>query len=206
MNKQKKRTLVFIIILIIILLGLIGLKFYLQDNKEQIIKVVKTNKEYGYVLEDRDTKLYKTEYEKLNQLLKEKPVDEQKYTEAIAKLFIIDLYTMDNKINKYDIGGLEFVYSSAVDNYKLNVQDTLYKYLDDNSDNKRQQDLPAVKTITVTKAENVTYKLNATNVEAYQIALTWTYDEELEYDKEAVVILIKENNKMMVVEVLHSKK
>ena len=36
---------------------------------------------------------------------------------------------MNNKINKYDIGGIEYVYPSGVDNYKLKLTDTLYKYL-----------------------------------------------------------------------------
>ena len=54
----------------------------------------------------------KTEFDVLKANLESDTIDEEAYALSIAKLFIIDLYTMNNKINKYDIGGIEYVYPS----------------------------------------------------------------------------------------------
>ena len=44
-------------------------------------------------------------------------------------MFLIDLYNLDNKKNMYDVGGVIFVFPDARENYKLNVSNTLYKYM-----------------------------------------------------------------------------
>lgn len=157
---------------------------------------------YGITLTNSDTEVYKNEFNALKTNLESENIDYNEYAKSIAKLYIIDLYTIENKKNKYDVGGLEFVYESAKENYVTNVTDTLYKYVEDNTNQKRNQQLPVVESINVENIEetNYTIKANNTSFKAYKIKLSWGYLTDLGYDKSAEVIVINDNNKLYVVE------
>ena len=114
--------------------------------------------------------------------------------------FVIDLYTINNKINKYDTGGASFVYPDGRDNYKLNVQDTIYKYVEDNTNGKRTQNLPEVSSVIVKDSKKDTYKIGDNSFEAYKINLEWSYVQDLGYDKTGEIILIKKDRNIYVVE------
>ena len=118
----------------------------------------------------------------------------------IAELFIIDLFTLDNKINKYDVASLEYVYPDNLDNFKLNVQDTLYKNIDDNTYGKRVEKLPIVSSIEVLDVKQSTFKLKDEDVNSYVVSLKWSYEQDLGYDKEGIVTLIKNDKNVYVVE------
>ena len=124
----------------------------------------------------------------------------KEYAKSISKMFIIDLYTLDNKVNKYDVGALEFVYPSAKENFELNAKDTLYKYVDDDSYNDRTQKLPIVKEITVNDIKQATFKIKDEDVSSYEVSLNWTYEEDLDYDTEAIIKIVKEDKTLYVVE------
>ena len=117
-------------------------------------------------------------------------------------MFIIDLYTIKNKTNKYDIGGLEFVYPDAIENFSINVTDTIYKYVEDNTKGNRVQQLPTVKTITIDsiKKDKFEIKSEKKKYDSYVIKLNWTYSIDLGYDTEGEVIVINKDNKLYVVE------
>ena len=123
--------------------------FNFENVPKQTVKKVDEIKGFNYHLEDRDTALYKKEFQNLKTNLESKEIDYEEYAKSIAKMFIIDLYTIDNKVNKYDIGSLEFVHPDAKENFELNAKDTLYKYVMDNSYNDRTQELPIVSSITI---------------------------------------------------------
>ncbi len=200
---SKKGKIILIIVILLLIFGataLIGLKVFTYDKEEKVIKKVDEIKGYAYHLEDRDTKLYKDEFKILKDNLESSEIDYEEYAKSIAKMFIIDLYTIDNKINKYDIGGLEFIHPDNQENYQLNVEDTLYKYILDNTDDNREQELPVVKEIEVNNTTKTTYTLNEKEYEAYEIELSWEYEEDLDYDEEAKVIVIKDDKTMYVVE------
>ena len=97
---------------------------------------------------------------------------------------------------------LRFIYESAKENYITNVTDTLYKYVEDNTNQKRNQQLPVVESINVENIEETNYTIKATNAsyKAYKIKLSWEYLTDLGYDKSAEVIVINDNNKLYVVE------
>jgi hypothetical protein len=142
----------------------------------------------------------KENYKELKKLLKEKDINYEEYSQIIAKLFIIDLFTMDNKINKYDVGSLEYVYPETIDNFKLNIEDTIYKSMEDNTYDKRVQELPIVKSIEVIDTKTSTFKINEEELDSFIVTLNWEYEKDLGYDKEATITLIKENKKVYVVE------
>lgn len=202
MKKKYKRIL--IIILIVVLLAIISFVIYkiLLNNKteEEVVNVVDSISEYGYNLDDRDTELMKSVYEELKNILNSDEIDYELYASALAKLFVIDLFTMDNKINKYDVGGSEYVYPDALENFKLNVEDTLYKHMENNSSGKRKQDLPEVSSIEVLSNETDEYTIGENSFDSYIVNLSWQYVSDLGYDNNALITLINLDNKLYVVE------
>lgn len=199
MRKKYKRLLLIIGLCIVVILALVLiLKFYRGLNATNKIKVIDTVENFDYVLEDRDTVLYKNLHQELKQVLKSKEIDQKKYAELVAKLFIVDLFTLDNKLSTYDVGGTDFVYPDAVENFKLNVEDTLYKYMENNADGKRKQVLPIVKDIEVLSNESGEFKKGEEQIPSYIINLSWSYEKDLGYDTKAVLTIIAKDNKLYV--------
>jgi hypothetical protein len=200
--KNKKWVLFIIGVLIIVNVSFFVYQVFLRDKKVEVkeTKILDTITGYNYYLEDRDEALYKDEFNTLKTNLTSDNIDYTEYAKSIAKLYIIDLYTLNNKLNKYDIGGKEFVYSAALDNYILKVQDTLYKYIEDNTYEQRKQDLPVVKSISVTNILETNYVLNDNGFDAYEVTLTWEYKKDNNYDKSAKIVIIKDGSKLSVVE------
>ena len=207
-NIKKKKIIAFIVIVIIVL-AIIGGIIYkvVSKNKPEKVEtkeavILNSIGDYGISLSDLDTELYKKEYEKLKENLESDKIDFEEYAKSISKLFVIDLYTINNKINKYDIGGYEVVYPAIVDNYKLNVSDTIYRYIEDNSDGKRKQALPEVKEVTVDSIKTNKYTIKSENktYDGYKVKLSWKYVSDLSYDKEAELIIINVDNKLYIVE------
>ena len=199
---MKKKVLLFILIIVLVY-AIGGVVYYKINHKEEV--VVKTSnldsiKGYDYVLKSNDTAYYKSLFNELKKLLEGKEVDNEEYAKLIAKMFITDLYTLDNKINKYDVGGAMFVHPDYVSNFKLNVQNTLYKYMEDNSANLRKQELPEVSEVNITNTEKTNYKINDNSLTGYKITLEWTYKKDLGYDSKGVVTLVKVDNSYYVVQ------
>ncbi len=199
--KSKKTILFSVVLTILVGVSLFILLYYKPFNttKPTEPKPVEVIKEFNYELEDRDTELYKTEYYILKDVLSKEEVDYNEYAKQVAKLYIIDLYTIDNKKNKYDVGSLEFVYPEVKDNFELKVKDTIYKYVE-NDTGKREQKLPKVKSIQINefKENSVTFKEKM--LPCYDIKLNWDYIVDLGYDKEAELILIRQENIIYVLE------
>ena len=154
-------------------------------------------------MEDRDTELYKTTFEELKEILKAEEVDNEKLASSIAKLFIIDLYTIKNKVNKFDVGGLDFVFSSVKSNYSLNVQETLYKYVEDNTNKKRNQALPEVSEVNVTSIAAATFEVGGKTYNGYNVNISWKYVMDLKYDTSAKLKLIYDKDSYYVIELSH---
>ena len=170
-----------------------------DDNVNKVTNIEEIDK-FGYTLKSNATETYKKEYEILKTNLKSTDINEEEYVKSVAKLFIIDLYTISNKINKYDVGGTEFVYPDSLENYKVNVEDTLYKYVEDNSNNSRTQSLPEVSEVQITDFKKVKYKVSNTELDAYEVALKWSYVVDMGYESEGSVIILEKDNKYYVVE------
>lgn len=194
---------IILFILIIVLTYSIGGICYVKfiDKKEEKVTNLEVIDKFEYTLKSNANALYKEEFNKLKANLTSEVINEEEYALSVAKLFIIDLYTLNNKMNKYDVGGTDFVYPLNIDNYKLNVQDTLYKYLEDNSNNNRNQALPEVNFIEIMDYEKGTYEYNNVTFDAYTINLKWDYVLDYEYSKSAKVIVIYENSKYYIAEV-----
>ncbi len=199
MKKKYKLQLRVLILLIILIIALICFKTFKKETKNNV-KVVDSIDNYGYTLDQRDSKLMKDTYKKLKEILNEKEIDYDKYAEELAKLFVIDLFTINNKINKYDVGSLEYVYPDNVENFKTNVEDTIYKIVEDNTKGKRKQELPIVSSVNIEEETNGEYELSDVQNKSYIVKLKWTYEKDMGYDSNAIITLIEKDNKLYVVE------
>ena len=198
MRKRFKYILRIIFILIILtIIILVLLQFKGKNTNAPKYKEIDAIKGYNYELEDRDTKLMQDIFKKLKKELNKNSVDYNLYAEYLSELFIIDLFTMNNKDNKYDVGSSEYVLDDVRENYIINVEDTIYKYLVEKSN--RKEKYPIVKSITKESLENTEYKFNNETYEAYKVTLNWEYEKDNKYDKKGIVTLIKKDNKLFVV-------
>lgn len=198
-KKKSRKKKIFVILLIIVMIGVIGYFGYQYlkglGNKDAVeIKVLDSNDVYGYSLKDNDSKYYQQEYENLKNILKADSVDSKEYATQVAKMFVIDLYTMTTKVNKYDIGGSEFFYKDKEEMFEQKVMDTLYYSLLDNTYGDRKQELPEVKEVTIESFEATTYELNGEDVDAYLIKLKISYVKDLKYDSVASVVVCQESD------------
>ena len=201
MKKKYKILLIVIIVLIIVIIAaIVAFKFLKGSEPAEPVKVVDSIDNFDYTLDDRDTELMKNTYNELKTVLSSDEIDYEKYAEILSKLFVIDLFTMDNKVNRYDVGSTEYVYPDSVDNFKTNVEDTIYKSMENNSDGKRKQDLPEVSSIDNTSVETSTFTMGEEEHDSFVVNINWSYVSNLGYDDNATITLIELNEKLYVVE------
>ena len=129
----------------------------------------------------------------------ENKYNEEEYIKSISKLYIIDLYSLKNKLNKYDIN-VDFIYPDIVSNYRLNIENTLYKYLENNSDGNRNQELPVVSNVIIDEILDEKYSLNNENVPCKKVKVTIEYENDLGYDKSGTITLVKQDKYYYIVE------
>ena len=202
-RKLKKKVVVLIALVGILILLLTGLFIYHKIHKttESNVeaKVVDQIPEYGYVLESNKTKLYKDLFKKLMNVLKEDKVDEEEYAKLISQMAVIDFYNLDNKTSKNDIGGTQFIREKNVDNFILEASETVYKYIEQNLDGKRTQELPIVTKVEASdlKQEKYSYK-NVKDDKAYTVTVKLEYKKDLGYPKEVIVKLIHNDKKLEI--------
>ena len=203
LNKNKLFYFVMISLILVVII-VIGLKFtfefLVKDDKNVVTKKELDSLElYGYTLDDYDSDLYKEYFNDLKGTLNSKEVNYEDYAKEIVKLFVSDFYTLDNKLTSSDIGGVEFIPSDMVENFKMHAGDTMYNHVKTNIYGDRVQKLPIVKSVEVTNIENITYTYKDKEYSAYKVSARWEYQEDLRYKNNEIFTLIKDNNKLYIV-------
>ena len=204
MSKTKKRIDVFIIVLFILIgVGLFGYTGYvayksITDTSTRTKELISLDL-YGYKLSDKDTELFSNTFKELEIVLNEDSIDYSKYAELLSKLFVIDVFTLNNKLASTDIGGLDYLHKDLKENFKENMGATLYKNVENNLDGTRTQKLPEVSSINVTSIEETKYTYENEEYDGYNVSLSWEYVEDLGYEKSIKLTLIKDNGKLYVV-------
>lgn len=191
----KKSALMIIILTILISIGLYFLLFSKSTGGLLVRSKDKTVK-FDYTLDKDNTNLMKENFKELKDILANDNINYEDYVKTLAKLFIIDLYTIDNKKSMYDVGSLEYVYDK--ENFKTRCQNTLYKGLNDKSTRKNNE-YPIVESINIDSFENGEFTYNDNKYESYEITLSWDYKKDLGYDKKGKVTIIKIEDKLYVV-------
>lgn len=201
MRKKYKIGMILIGVLIL-LVSIIGIsKIFLKKDeiKPKVeTKIISNIEKYGYTLDDRDTKYMKETFKELENILNAEEVNEEEYAKTLSKLFIIDFYTLSNKINKYDVGSLEYILNDKQEMFKNKAMDTIYSDIYDNTYKDRVQELPEITSAEIIDIKEEEIELNKEKVNSYKVTLEFKYKKDLGYDKEGTINLIKNNNKLEV--------
>ena len=199
-KKQDVRNIVLFVLVGLLIIGVIGFKVYNDFFKDKAAtkKLISLDL-YGYVLRNNDPQLYKDNFKALEKTLNETPINYEEYAKGISKLFIIDVFNLNNKQSSTDIGGLEFLHKDLKDNFKDNMGATLYKNIENNLDGKRTQSLPEVSSILVSDVFETKYTYNKVEYDAYIVTLNWEYKVDLGYATSMKITLIKDGNFLYIV-------
>ena len=214
---KKIRKIIVILIILVILLGVGYFVYtrYFNKSEEPEIKVEKKIEGYGYTLDENETELYKEEFNNLESILEASEVDYEEYAKSVAKLFVIDFYTLDNKLSKNDIGGVIFLRKDIKDNFIDKARSTFYKYVEIKEG--RTQELPVVSSIDEVMVEKTTFTINkisktttkkasgASNVgetvDAYKVNISWSYEKDLGYETYKTIYLVRDGKKLSIIEI-----
>ena len=203
--KLKKKVKVILIIAVILIVSGLGFIAY-ESIKPKAIKkatVVNEIKDYGYTLKSTRNNKYKEMFQELKDILSKDEVDEEAYLEQISKMFIVDFYTLDDKLANTDVGGIDFVHTNAKTNFLEKAEDTVYKYVENDIYGTRDQKLPEVTDVTVENIENIEYTIgtDVTDDNAYKVEVSLKYKEDMDYPTTATLTFVHEDNKLSLVEV-----
>ena len=115
-------------------------------------------------------------------------------------MFIVDFYSLECSLNKNDIGGTQFVYTTYQNDFISKAKTSVYNYVENNIYGDREQILPKVKEVVVNSIETKEYsfKENITDANAYVVTLSISYEVELEYPTEVTLVLIHNQGKLEV--------
>lgn len=201
-RKVKKKVIVLLVLILLLIALVVGVIMYTNSNKKtdsSSKKVVDEIPEYGYVLDSNKTKLYKNLFKKLADVLNKDDVDYDEYAKLVSELAVSDFYTLDNKTSKNDIGGVQFIRKDNRENFVLEASETVYKYVEQNLDGKRNQELPIVSKIEVTDTKQEAYKYkDISDDKAYVIKVKLEYKKDLGYPEEVEVRLLHSDKKLEI--------
>lgn len=190
-----KKIIGITILFLIVVIGIYAV-FIVLPNRNKNIEVKETDKiKYGYIQYSRDTKLYKEIFSELKNELNKEEINYKKYAENISKLFIVDLYTLNNKNSKEDVGGIQYLNDELKENFILNASNTMYKYVGMEGVN-----LPEVSSVELVNINESKYNINNVEYDSYEVNLKWEYKEDLGYDIEGKIIVIKDGEELYIVE------
>lgn len=204
LKKSVKRLLLILTVLIVAIIGFATYFFVMKKENVEEVKVLKEIKGYGYKLKDNKSNAYKKLFTKLEEELSKDKVEEKNYVELISKMFILDFYSLNDKVAKTDVGGTDFVYPEILDNFLENAEDTLYKYVESDIYNQRKQQLPTVEEVKVESIKNETFAyLEENDEDAYIVEVSWTYKDKEKangYQDSATLVFIHNGKRLDLVE------
>ena len=207
MARKKKRKIKFgRIFILLILVGLIcGGGYYaykkldVKKTPTKEIKNISSIDKYGYTLKENSTAYFKKLFKDLEKTLNNDEVDEEEYMTLISKMFVADFFNLDNKINKSDVGGKQFVYEKYREDFAKYAIDSMYKSVESNVYGNRKQDLPIVTNVEVEKVKNEAYKYgDSTDDNAYVVNFEVTYKSDLGYQTSGSLVIIHNDKKLEV--------
>lgn len=209
MKKRKIRfdRLIFLLIIIVfIILGITLISKGLGKKKTKKIeekKIIEHINDFGYALEENEGNYYNEQFKELKNVLNSETIDEEKYASVIAKLFIIDFFTLDNKISKADIGGVQFVYKDYQIDFEKYAKDSIYKSVKNNIYGDRKQELPIVKNVEIINITNDNYNyLDKEDDNAFFITLKIEYEKDLGYQTDVELVIVHSDKKLEIVKML----
>lgn len=197
---KKKPIIIITLILLVVVAIIVALMFPKEDTKKVTkIKNVDTIEEYGYTLSENATKYYKKLFKELKGVLSEEDVDEEAYASLVSKLFVADFFSLDNKISKNDVGGVQFVYNDFRPDFVKLAETSMYKHVESDIYGERKQELPIVTSVVVEKKENAPFTYgDKIDENAYVYDFSITYENDLGYQSSGTIVLIHNDKKLEI--------
>lgn len=190
----------FVIIICVLLIIFIPKLMNKPDNSEEIVvEKIDQMENYDYYLDDTATEYYKELYDELKVVLNNEIVNDEEYAKIVSKLFVTDLFTLDNKITSSDIGGLQFVYTDFKENFVNIAKTTLYSSVESNIYSDRTQELPVVSNIEINSISESMFNYNGTEYNSYDVSVNISYETDLGYPTNYNLTLIKNDKYFQVV-------
>lgn len=202
MKKNTKKIVIFIICLLVLIV--LGYLLFKPKTKEIIITEVDSIEGYNYTLKDNSLEIYKTEWTNLKNNLIKDNVDYLEYAKSISKLFVMEFYSLDKRLSNNDIGGTSFVHEKEIDDFTLKAKNTIYKYVKNNVNGTRNQELPIVSNVEILDVTNKKYEYldDLIDKNAYYIKVKISYVKDLGYEIEKTLVIVKEDKILKIVELI----
>lgn len=204
--KRKEKKLIFIGIIIFILIISLTIFVIVNSNKNNkndqvnnVIEKIDQMENYDYYLDENATDYYKQLYNELKEVLNSEQLSEEEYAKIISKLFVTDLFTLDNKITSSDIGGLQFIHTDFKEDFINIAKTTLYSNVKSNIYGDRRQELPIVSNVEINNMESSSFTYQNNEYDSYNVNLNITYQKDLNYPTEYNLTLIKNDKYWYVV-------
>ena len=191
------------VLAVILVLGFVTFLFFYNSRvKLQVVTTVAEIDNYQYKMESNTTRIYKKYFKELEHELEDNKMDEENYASLVSKLFVIDYYTLNNKITNKNIGGVQFIHSNLRSSFIGKASNTMYKYIKSNLYGNRKQKLPEVNDVEIKSIKQINYKNNNyQDKSGYQVEVNINYVTDYDYPKEVTLTLIHEENKLVIVEI-----
>lgn len=212
-RKLKKQWIFIFGFIIFVLCLLIYLLIFKNSDVESstivpnVVVIVNEIEGYDYSLSDQDTKYIEQLFHELEDVLlniSAEEYNEEDYLILVSKLFIADLFTLDNKTSNVDVGGLSYVDPLIRENFSLKVSDSLYKYIELEWGGDSGQVLPIVSNVEIIgiSTEVLSYFDDIYIDElAYVVELSWSYEEDLGYQDSAILKFVHNDHKLDLIEI-----
>ena len=204
-EEKKKKSIWKILLIIILILAVIAggvflyFKVFKKSGSIEEANVQDKIELYDYVLYDNVTDYYKEEFKKLKKMSNDDNLSNDEQAKQVAKLYVIDLFSINYKLNKYEVTSSQYFYSIKQKMHTDKVVDTLYNMVEDNYNNDRKQELPEVSNVEIINLTKGVYNINDRERESYIVELKIEYVKDLGYDKHAQVIMVIEGDNLSVV-------
>ena len=205
-----KKKVIIASILLVIVIGLVYVMstafFQDEERTPRDARILKEIEGYDYTLDDTKTALFINLFDELEGVLTAEEIDEEQYATLVAKLFIVDFFDLESKLTGNDVGGVQFVHEKAREDFILKARDTIYKYVESDLYDDRDQKLPSVLEVTLNDIEASEFVYESIqDSNAYHANLQWQYKEDLSYQNSATLVLVREGNKLSIVELFENE-
>lgn len=203
-RKIKKIIWILLAVTIAIITSIIIFILLKKDNNtddpvNKPVEIVDKMENYDYHLDENATEYYKTLYNELKEVLNKEEVNEEEYAKIVSKLFVADLFTLDNKLTSSDIGGLQFVYTDFKEDFINIAKTTLYSNVESNIYDDRNQELPIVSDVQIDNIETSSFNYQNNKHDSYKVTVSITYQKDLGYPSKYKLTLIKNDKYLQVV-------
>lgn len=201
-NNKKKIKKVRVLAVILVMGILLGFFYFKSRNELQVVMVVSEISGYNYTLESNVTRIFKKYYKELEKELEDNKIDEKNYASLIAKLFVIDYYTLNNKVTNKNIGGVQFIHSNLKNKFITESSSSIYKYVNSNLYGNRKQKLPEVNEVNIVDIKEIKYDNNGYKDDTgYEVVVDIGYVKDYDYPERVNLSIIHEENKVVIVEI-----